>query len=387
MGFIQMKKLFFAVIVACVCIFSVHAEDSADVQGILDEYARIYGKEISQVTDELENVDFDKFIPEFQAENIISDIATGKTVFSVTTILEKGIEVLFGEMENTVRLLVVIIAISILSTYLINIQSSFQNKGATNAAFFVCYLVVSGISSAALLEVVGCGKVLVENISVFMRMLVPVIMVSLVSSGAPVTATTFELVMVGIIELTEWIVEVFFIPMLMMSAALSIVNNLSETMEAGKLVQFMNKTIKWGIGIVMTVFVGVMNLQGIVSGSADGLAVKITKFATSNLIPVVGGALAETVETVINCGAVIKNAVGVLGIIIVVLMAAIPLLKTAACLIMFRLCAAILQPIADKRIVKSVSDISDSVSGIFGLVAAVTVMFVIMLTIIIKIVV
>ena len=380
MGFIQMKKLFFAVIVACVCIFSVHAEDSADVQGILDEYARIYGKEISQVTDELENVDFDKFIPEFQAENIISDIATGKTVFSVTTILEKGIEVLFGEMENTVRLLVVIIAISILSTYLINIQSSFQNKGATNAAFFVCYLVVSGISSAALLEVVGCGKVLVENISVFMRMLVPVIMVSLVSSGAPVTATTFELVMVGIIELTEWIVEVFFIPMLMMSAALSIVNNLSETMEAGK-------TIKWGIGIVMTVFVGVMNLQGIVSGSADGLAVKITKFATSNLIPVVGGALAETVETVINCGAVIKNAVGVLGIIIVVLMAAIPLLKTAACLIMFRLCAAILQPIADKRIVKSVSDISDSVSGIFGLVAAVTVMFVIMLTIIIKIVV
>ncbi len=382
-----MKKLVFAVIVFLMCTFSVYAEDSADVQGILEEYARIYGKEISQVTHELENVDFDEFIPEFQAENIISDIASGKTVFSVTAILEKGILALFGEMKNTARLLVVIIAISILSTYLINIQSSFQGKGATNAAFFVCYLVVSGISSAALLEVVGCGKVLVENISVFMRMLVPVIMVSLMSSGAPLTATSFELVMVGIIELTEWIVEVFFIPMLMMSAALSIVNNISETMEAGKLVQFMNKTIKWEIGIVMTVFVGVMNLQGIVSGSADGLAVKITKFATSNLIPVVGGALAETVETVINCGAVIKNSVGVLGIIMVILMAAIPLLKTAACLIMFRLCAAVLQPIADQRIVKSVSDISDSVSGIFGLVAAVTVMFVIMLTIIIKIVV
>ena len=380
-----MKKVVFAVIVVFICTFSVCAEDSADAQGILDEYARIYGKEISQVTDEIENVDFDDFIPEFQAENIISDIASGKTVFSVTAILEKGLAVLFGEMKSTVRLLVVIIAISILSTYLINIQGSFQSKGATNAAFFVCYLVVSGISSAALLEVVGCGKMLVQNISVFMRMLVPVIMVSLVSSGAPVTATTFELVMVGIIELTEWVVEVFFIPMLMMSAALSIVNNLSETMEAGKLIQFMNKTIKWGIGIVMTVFVGVMNLQGIVSGSADGLAVKITKFATSNLIPVVGGALAETVETVINCGAVIKNSVGVLGIIMVVLMAAIPLLKTAACLIMFRLCAAVLQPIADKRIVKSVSDISDSVSGIFGLVAALTVMFVIMLTIIIKI--
>ncbi|MBQ7096561.1 MAG: stage III sporulation protein AE [Clostridia bacterium] len=382
-----MKKLIFAVIVFLICTFGVHAAETSDVRGIIEEYAKIYGKEISQVSEDLENVDFDEFIPGFQTENIIADIASGETVFSVSTILEKGIAVLFGEMKNTVRLLVVIIAISILSAYLISIQGSFQSKGATNAAFFVCYLVVSGITSAALLEVVGCGKVLVENISVFMRMLVPVIMVSLMSSGAPVTATSFELVMVGIIELTEWLVEVFFIPMLMMSAALSIVNNLTETMEAGKLIQFLNKTIKWGIGIVMTVFVGVMNLQGIVSGSADGLAVKITKFATSNLIPVVGGALAETVETVINCGAVIKNSVGVLGIIMVVLMAAVPLLKTAACLIMFRLCAAVLQPIADKRIVKSVSDISDSVSGIFGLVAAVTVMFVIMLTIIIKIVV
>ena len=106
-------------------------------------------------------------------------------------------------------LLVMIIALGILSTYLTNIQNSLQGQGAVNAAFFVCYLIISGIMAAALLEVVDCGTGLIDNVSVFMRRLVPIILISLASSGAPVTATTFELVMMGIIEVTQWIVETF----------------------------------------------------------------------------------------------------------------------------------------------------------------------------------
>ncbi|MBO5955235.1 MAG: stage III sporulation protein AE, partial [Clostridia bacterium] len=171
----------------------------------------------------------------------------------------------------------------------------------------------------------------------------------------------------------------------LMSAALGVVNNLSENINAQKLVQFLNKVSKWGIGLVMTLFVGVMGLQGLVSGSADGLTVKVTKFAASNLIPLVGGALAETVETVMNCSVVIKNAVGVLGIIMVVLIVAVPVLKVAACLMMFRLCAAVLQPISDKRIVKCISELADSISSVFGIMMVVSVMFIIMLTIIINV--
>ena len=374
--------IFFYVIGIFVCAESA---ENNDVTELMNEYSSLYGAEIADGISNLENAELDKLIPGFDAAEMLSGLVQGEKYFSVESILEKGLSILFGEIRNTVRMLVLIMVIAILCTYLTNIQSNLNSKGAVNAAFFVCYLVVSGISAAALMEVVGCGKNLISNISVFMRLMVPVLMVSLVSGGAPVSATSFELVMLGIIEVAEWIIESFFMPMLMIAAALGLINNLSDSINAEKLVQFINKSIKWGIGIVMTVFVGVMNLQGIVSGSVDVLALKVTKFATSNFIPVVGGALSETVETVINCGVVIKNSVGVLGIIIIVFMAAIPVLKIAACLIMFRLCAAVLQPISDKRIVKSLSDISDSVSGMLGLTVVVTVMFIIMLTIIINI--
>ena len=99
----------------------------------------------------------------------------------------------------------------------------------------------------------------------------------------------------------------------------------------------------------------------------------------------VGGILAETVETVMNCSVVIKNAIGIVGIIAVVVIAVLPIIKMTACLILFRLCAALIQPIAEKKWVKCISEFGDSVSSTLAMAVTVVVMFVIILTIIINV--
>ena len=379
----MMKKLIvFMIFWVCFCQSAFAAD--ADFE-IIDEYAKIYGGEIQKSTQKLDGVDFDKIIPGFSVDEIVSGLARGESIFSVQGILNKGISLLAGEIRETLKILIFILAIGLLCTYLTNMQNSFGSKGVSDAAFFVCYMVIVGIAAASFFQVVGCGKTLISNLSLFMRTLAPVVLVTLAASGAAISATGFELIFMGVIELAEWMLETVFVPLILITAALSMVNNLSQNLNAEKLVQFMNKTTKWGIGIVMTVFVGVMGLQGIVSGSADGLTVKVTKFAAGNLIPLVGGALSETVETVMNCSVVIKNAVGVVGIITVILIVAVPVIKVAACLIMFRLCAALLQPVCDKRIVKCISELADSMSSVFGMMMVVAVMFIIMITIIINV--
>lgn len=378
-----MKK-FIVFIMFLLCISqSVFA--GSDALDIVDEYAKIYGGEIEKSTRKLDDVDFDKLVPGFSVDQIVSGLAKGENIFSVQGILDKGISLLAGEIRETLKILVFVLAVGMLCTYLTNIQNSFAGKGVSDVAFFVCYMVIVGIAAAAFFQVIECGKLLISNLSVFMRTMVPVMLVTLTASGAVISATSFELIFMGVIQLAEWMLETVFVPLILITAALSMVNNLSQNLNAEKLVQFMNKTTKWGIGIVMTVFVGVMGLQGIVSGSADGLTVKVTKFAAGNLIPLVGGALSETVETVMNCSVVIKNAVGVAGIIMVILIVAVPVIKVAACLIMFRLCAALLQPVCDKRIVKCISELADSMSAVFGMMMVVAVMFIIMITIIINV--
>ncbi|MBQ7960483.1 MAG: stage III sporulation protein AE [Clostridia bacterium] len=377
-----MKKMLFVVLFLFLFPSVVFAEDEGF--GIIDEYAELYGTEIEKSAEKVDNVDFGKLVPGFDISEIISGLARGESVFSVQEILNKGADLLAGEIRNVLKILVFVVAVGVLSTYLAGMQSSFNGKEAVNAAFFVCYLVIVGIVAAAFLETVSCGKAVISNLSVFMKNMAPIALVATASSGAVVSASAFEIILIGVIEITEWILESFFIPLILMTAALCAVNNLSESLNAEKLVQFLNKTVKWGIGLVMTLFVGIMGLQSIVSGSADGLTVKVTRFATSHLIPLVGGALSETVETVMNCSVVIKNAVGVMGIITVILIVAVPVIKISACLIMFRLCAAILQPVCDKKIVKCISEFADAISSVFGLVAVVAVMFVVMLTIIIN---
>jgi len=381
---IQMIKKLIAFIIFYLCMWQLVFAQSVNLE-IIDEYAKIYGDEIQESTNNLKDVDFEELIPGFSVDEIVSGLAKGENIFSVQGIVNKGISLLAGEIRETLKILVFVLAIGLICTYLTNIQNSFGHKGVSDAAFFVCYMVIVGIAAAAFYQVVGCGKNLIANLSLFMRTMAPVALVTLTTSGAVISAASFEVILMGVIELAEWLLENIFVPLILITAALSMVNNLSQNLNAEKLVQFMNKTTKWGIGIVMTVFVGVMSLQGIVSGSADGLTVKVTKFAAGNLIPLVGGALSETVETVMNCSVVIKNAVGVAGIILVILIVAVPVIKVAACLIMFRLCAALLQPICDKRIVKCISELADSMSAVFGMMMVVAVMFIIMLTIIINV--
>lgn len=379
------KTIMLLFVLMLIPVYAVAENEKPITDEIISEYAKLYGDEINDGLGEMENTEIEKLVPGFSVDEIIVSIAKGENIFSVREICARGISLLTAEVRSTVKLMVIILALSVMCTYLVNLQSGFGAESMGQTAFFTCYAIVSGVGAAAFFEVVKCGHTVIENISVFMKTLVPVVLACLVSGGAVISATAFETVLMAVIEITEWVIETIFLPILMMTAALNIVNNMSERLNAEKLVQAMNKTVKWGLGILLTLFVGITGLQGIATGGADGLTVKVTRFAAANLIPVVGGVLSETVETVMNCSIVIKNSVGIIGIIIVVLVSLFPIIKTAACLIMFRLSAAVIQPISDKKIVKCISELADSVSCVLSMMVAVTIMFIIIITITINV--
>lgn len=366
--------------------FTVYSTAAEETGQILDEYISIYGEKIEEGINKVSyNDEYSGLTSEIDVRTLLKSIAKGEAPLKPGEILSQILLILISEVKRTLKLLLLIPAVAVLNTYVNGINSNFSAKGAADAAFFVCYAIMAGIAATAFLETVKCGRFVIENVSVFMRVLIPVSLASLASSGAVVSATTFEMVLMSVIGISEFAVEKFFFPIVMMSTALNIASNISNVLKADKLVGLLNKTVKWGLGIMLTLFVGITGLQGVAAGTADGLTVKVTKFATANLIPVVGGILAETVETVMNCSVAIKNAVGVVGIISVIAVAVIPILKIAACLILFRLCAAAVQPISDPRYVKCISELGDSVSSVLAMAVSLVVMFVIILTILINI--
>ena len=242
----------------------------------------------------------------------------------------------------------------------------------------------AGVTAAAFYQAAECTTTAVKNTAVFMRIIVPVMIGALTASGAAISAATLEPAMLGMIEIAVWITETVFVPAVMISAALNIVNGMSDKFKTDRMIKLLNNAVKWGMSIVLTVFVSLVGLKSIASSGADGLAIKLSKFAASNLIPVVGGILSESVETVMNCSALIKNTVGIVGIICLALIALRPILKIAAILILFRISAALAEPVSDPKIITCISRLGDSISVLFSILAAVTVMFIIVVTIMIN---
>lgn len=381
-----MKKIFiFTLFIAIIFSYTVFAEENNDYDNLLNEYIELYGDIFEK---EIDNVgitnSFSELTKDTSIKELFSHIVSGKIEISVIELLTVFVKKILGEIFVSLKAMALIIGIALLCSYLTGLQDGFGKEGINNVAFFACYSVIAGIACTAFYDSAECVFQTIERISIFMKMIVPVVITALVSCGAAISASVFEPTLVAIVEITMAIIQSFFLPMVMLAAAMNVVNNLSDKFKTERLVKFMNQTIKWGLTIVITIFVSVATLQSIASSGADGLTIKLTKYAAANLIPVVGGVLSESVESVMNCSVLIKNSVGIMGIVCVTVIAVSPIIKIGAVLIVFRLTAAIAEPVSDPKIIKCLSELGNSLSVLFSMLTACTVMFIIILTVIIN---
>lgn len=376
-----MKK---ALILLILILPTLSSYVSAEENKILEEYTEEYAQELDEALySESVAKNIEEIMPGFSTENIIEKSLAGKELFNIGDILNRIVSVLFGEIQNLIRIMLCVLAISVMMSYLSALPDG-RSKEISELAVYGGYIIIAGICSASFIEIAKCGKDAIDTMIMLAKIIVPVVLACLVTSGAVLSATSLQPLLLSVTGISLTVIENAFMPLVMLFASLNVVSCLSEKFTIEKTAQFAGKTIKWGISLLLTVFVGSAGLQSIASGGADGVSVRAAKYVTSNLIPVVGGILSETVETVLGCGSVIKNAVGITGIVIMTGYVLLPVIKISACLIVLRLTAAMVQPVGDKRVVKCISGLADAVGLMLAGLLAVTLMFIIVLTIMIN---
>ena len=139
----------------------------------------------------------------------------------------------------------------------------------------------------------------------------------------------------------------------------------------------MRCVIIWGIGIGLTLFVGIVSLEGTIATTVDGITVKTAKFIFSNGIPVVGKLLGDSVDTILGSTVVLKDAVGTVGVIILLVLLLTPLIKILMFLFMYSVANILIQPFAESRIVKSIEEVIEGIKVIGAILLTVNVMFII----------
>lgn len=230
----------------------------------------------------------------------------------------------------------------------------------------------------------GIVQETITDVINFIQLLIPILITLMLTTGCIVSTTTTEVVLIFLINIMGSLITSLIIPLLMVSTALSVVSNFSDKVHISRLSKFIKSAVLWILGIILTVFVCVLSIEGTLSSSVDGLTAKTAKTAVSTFIPVVGKVIGDTVDSVIGCANLLKNAIGTIGVIVLIGIVAVPILKITIMWGLIKLVAALCETIADEKIVKLFDELADSYKILFGILISVSVMFIIGITIVLR---
>lgn len=314
------------------------------------------------------------YLPELEKTSLYEFIKSNDKV-TINSVLNGLMKFLFHEIILNGKLLGMLLMLTILSSLLQTMHHAFEKSAISKIAYFVVYIVLLFLALNSFQSAFNYAKDAIAIMSGFMMALLPLLLGLMATFGNLITVSFFHPVVIFLIHFSGILVGNFIMPLLLLSALLLIVSSLNDNIQVTHLANLM-KTVGLGtLGAFFTAFLGVLSIQGTASAIQDGIAVKTTKFITGNFIPVVGRAFTDAADTILSASLLLKNAIGIVGVLIIALLALFPVIKIAAIALIYKVAAAVLQPLGDGPIIESLNIISKYMVYIIACLLAVTLMF------------
>lgn len=320
--------------------------------------------------------------PELDISNVFKESITGNmgNILSQIDIFN----FFSNELSYAIQIMIDVIIIIIINSIFKAIIENLGNSNSAQITYFLQYIVIVSLVINTFISILDYTKESINNVINFMNLLVPLLTTLMLSTGTIVTTTIVEPILLMMIGFVGNFINIFLIPLLMISITISIVSNISDKVQIERLSKFLKSSIVWLLGILLTIFTTTLSLQGSLTSSVDGMTAKTAKAAVSNFIPVVGKIMGDTVDSVIGCSNILKNSVGVIGVIVILGIVLVPIVKIFVLWMSFKLTSAVCEVVADVKIVKLIDQISDGYKILLGILISISVMFIIGITLVIK---
>ena len=210
------------------------------------------------------------------------------------------LKILGSEIASSVTIIGGILAIIVIHAILKNIAENIGNNSISQIAYYVEYILIVTLVMTSFTNVIDLVRNTITNLVGYINILIPLLLALVMTTGATVTASVMQPVILGIIVFIGNGITLYFLPILLIATVLGIVSNLSDKIQIGKLSKMLKSSIVWVLGFVLTMFVSILSLEGTLTSSVDGLTIKGLKTASSTFIPVVGKVLGDSVDTVLR---------------------------------------------------------------------------------------
>lgn len=380
----MIKKIIVWYVLALVMLLPLPtAEAQLDNPGKqVDETSVLDMEVIEQVVQQLDS-EIQQAVPNLDFKQMVFDLARGEMKWNVGDIFHGVLQFLFKEVLANLSLLGKLVLLAVITAVLQNLMNAFEKGTTGKLAYFICYLVLITLAVGSFTLAVNIGRDAVDNMVTFTQALLPLLLVLLAAMGGIASSALFHPVILGSITVIGIVIKNVVLPLIFFAAVLSILNGVSSKFNVSRMADLFKSVAMTVMGLCSTVFLGVLAVQGVAGAISDGVALRTAKFTTDAFVPVVGGMLSDALEAVIGSALLMKNAVGIAGVVMIVLLTVLPLIKIFAIAFVFRLAGALVQPVGDGKMADCLTSLGNYLITIFGSVAMVGLLFFFAITIVV----
>ena len=250
-----------------------------------------------------------------------------------------------------------------------------RHAGAGKAA---CSLLVCVFLARDLADHMALCRGSVQRMAQGMQGLFPVLLTLMTALGGSAGSAMMQPAVVAATGSITGLIEHVTLPLATAAAMLTMLCHLGEGVRVKRLAGLMQRLASWTLGVSFTAFLGVLATRGLTAAAVDGITIRTAKYALDNFVPVVGGLFADTVDTLVGAGLLVQSALGVTGLLILCAYAMAPLCQTLAAALLYRLAAALMEPVADGELAACIHDFAQVLMLLFIIQLCAAAMFVLL---------
>lgn len=347
-----MKKIIVFVMALWICLpIQVCAQETAqDAQEEI--FSHFDFKEINQFLKELfpnEKINF---------KDTIIGLISGDVELSLELIKDMILDQFTYEFRNSKSSMIHILLIAIIAAVFHNFAGIFENSQVSELSFYVIYMLLITICLNMFRILTASVANGIEKMLQFLQLLGPVYFLAVAIANGSTTSITFYNIILLLIYIVEIIVLNILLPLVQIFLMIRILNNLSSEEFLSKFGELVQTLIVWALRALLTGVIGINIIQGLLSPAIDSVKRSVLTRG-GEAIPIVGDVIGGATEVVLGTAVLIKNGIGITGAIICISICVAPLVQMTVVALMYKLTAALIQPISDKRMVGCISSMAD----------------------------
>lgn len=384
-----MKKVFCSILIFLIIGFAISIMLPQGIYAAGESNDEIFDKLDQSVDEQLGMLDLsglDKILEELGLEDgglfenktfaeKVQSILDGEFAEDTQGFLQAFLKLIFDGIIKLLPVLSGIAVVAILCGIITNMKSGFISQATGEIVFFACFALVIVLTLSSAAGLIESAENAVRLLKKQMNIAFPILLTLMAGVGGVVSAKAYQpavaLLSGGVAEIVANVI----LPLFVFTLVFSVVGNLSKSVKLSKLTDFFKSTSVTILAITFTVFTAFMSVQGLTAGAFDSVSIRAAKFATKSYIPILGGYLADGFDLILAGGLLVKNSVGVAGLLLLVSTILSPIIQILAVTFGLKLVAAIVEPATDERITSFLTSVSKNLNMLIVAILAVAFMY------------